>query len=302
MTGPRERTALVSISVVIPAYNAADTISDAIASVLDQSYAVHEIIVVDDGSSDDTAALVRGRFPNVRVETVANGGPSRARNHGLRLATGEWIAFLDADDRWHPDKLQVQMAVAAKEDVQLVAADWVRGGKFPSLPDPIPTTRLQYKDLLTMNQFQTSTVVMSKRLADSLCGFDPAVDGAEDWDFWLRSSRQTTIIKVDWPLVQYRDVPTGYSKDVWRVYATMQPMLDKHRDTSQLSSAEFATLEAWHHLRFWVAFLLAHEPNHARKAWQNAANPHLRLYLPSAFIRYLIPFLSRRFRRRSKAQ
>lgn len=284
--------------MVIPAYNAADTIGDAIASILQQTLPVQEIIVVDDGSRDATADLVRSRYPEVRVETIPNGGPSRARNYGLKIAHGDWIAFLDADDRWHREKLKTQMAVAEK-DVQLIASDWVRGHEFPPVPNPVPTTSLDYKDLLRMNQFQTSTVLMTRRLADALSGFDPAVDGAEDWDFWLRSARKTAIVKVDWPLVQYRDVPTGYSKDVWRVYITMQPMLDKHRGTTAVSPQDFARLETWHHLRFWVAFRLAHDPEHARQAWQNASQPRLRSYLPSAFLRYLLPFLSKRVTRRS---
>ena len=285
--------ALGSISVVIPAFNAQETIHDAIESVLLQSYAVAQIIVVDDGSKDDTATLVAQAFPMVQLERVANGGPSRARNHGIRQATGDWIAFLDADDRWHPEKLATQMSVIS-DGIQLIAADWVRGEHFSSVPCPIPVSHLTYHDVLTMNQFQTSTVLMARSLADKLEGFDPSVDGAEDWDFWLRASAQTSIVKVDWPLVQYRDVNTGYSKDVWRVYQTMHPMLDKHRGTTAVSSREFGVIEAWHHLRFWVAFYLAHDQEHARKAWDEAMKPGLRRYVVAAFTRFLLPFLLKR--------
>lgn len=286
--------------MVIPAYNAEKTISDAILSVFAQTVTVHEVIVVDDGSVDNTAGLVRAEFPQVNVRQVANGGPSRARNVGVEAAHGDWIAFLDADDRWHPDKLRVQMAILSS-GIELVASDWVRGTYFAPVPDPVPQSRLGYKDLLTLNQFQTSTVLITRRLAQVLGGFDPSVDGAEDWDYWLRASRETTIVKVDWPLVQYRDVATGYSKDVWRVYVTMQPMLDKHRQTAPLSRGEFSTLEAWHHLRFWVAFSLAHDRSHARAAWRNATGRRLRRYVPKAVFRYLLPFLARRVRRRTQA-
>ncbi len=289
---------MASISVIIPAYNAVDTVLDAIQSVKEQSYPVSEIIVVDDGSTDATSECVTAAFPEVRVERVPNGGPSRARNYGLKLAQGDWIAFLDSDDRWHPDKLRAQMAVSS-DDIQLIASDWVRGDDFSPVPEPIPRSRLTYQDLLTMNQFQTSTVLMSRGLANLLDGFDPSVDGAEDWDFWLRAAVNTAITKVDWPLVQYRDVPTGYSKDVWRVYRTMQPMLDKHRGTHAVSERDFGTLEAWHHLRFWVAFVLARDTVHAKDAWKNAMQPRLRGYVPRAAVHYLVPFLRRRLRRRA---
>lgn len=286
---------MASISVVIPAYNAENTVVDAIHSVLRQTLPAHEIILIDDGSTDRTAAVVRENFPHVRVKEVENGGPSRARNHGIQLASGEWIAFLDADDTWHPDKLAVQMAETGT-DVQMVASDWVRGTDFRPVPSPVPTTRLTYRHMLTMNQFQTSTVVLSTPLARKLNGFDPSVDGAEDWDFWLRASEHTTIVKVDWPLVQYRDVPTGYSKDVWRVYRTMQPMLDKHRGTPVISKGQFATLESWHHLRFWVSFTLQHDREHAQVAWRKAWRIFPYVFL--AFVRYLMPFLARRVKKR----
>lgn len=289
--------ASASISVIIPAYNAANTVVEAIESVLVQTYSVTEIIVVDDGSTDQTADVVAKTFPSVRLESGPNRGPSGARNHGISVAKGEWIAFLDADDTWHPDKLALQMAVA-RDGVELIASDWIRGKVFTPCPRPIRETHLAYRDLLVMNQFQTSTVLMTERLVRTLNGFDANVDGAEDWDFWLRASRHTGIVKVDWPLVQYRDVATGYSKDVWRVYCTMQPMLDKHRGTDAISSREFSILEAWHHLRFWVAFYLAHDSGHARAAWHNALQKRLRRFVPKASTTYLLPFLWRRVRHR----
>jgi glycosyltransferase involved in cell wall biosynthesis len=216
----------------------------------------------------------------------------------MRLASAPWIAFLDADDQWHPDKLACQLR-AARDGVRFISCDWIRSDDFVAVPDPIPVSRLSYRDLLVMNQFQTSTVVMRTDLARALGGFDPAVDGAEDWDFWLRAAQYTDIVKVDWPLVQYRDVATGYSKNVWRVYQTMQPMLLKHQNQHVLSQKEYVTIETWHHLRFWVAFVLARDWAHARTAWQNAwITPH-RQQLLRASRQFLIPFLWKRFRRRA---
>ena len=98
----------LSISVVIPAYNAEGCVVRAVESVLAQSRPAMEVIVVDDGSRDATAAVAERFGPAVRVLRQANGGPAAARNHGVREAGGEWIAFLDADDAWLPQKLERQ--------------------------------------------------------------------------------------------------------------------------------------------------------------------------------------------------
>jgi glycosyltransferase involved in cell wall biosynthesis len=105
MAAPRSD---LSVSAVIPAYNAELTISDAIQSVLAQTYEIAEIIVVDDGSSDHTSE-VAARFPRTQVIRRPNGGPGAARNTGIHAASGEWIAFLDSDDAWAPRKTEIQL-------------------------------------------------------------------------------------------------------------------------------------------------------------------------------------------------
>jgi glycosyltransferase involved in cell wall biosynthesis len=97
------------VSCIIPAYNAGRYLAESLQSVVDQSYRPIEIVVVDDGSTDDTAALAR-RFPNIRVISQENGGPAAARNRGVAESTGPFIAFQDADDIWHPEKLSRQFA------------------------------------------------------------------------------------------------------------------------------------------------------------------------------------------------
>src|SRR5690606_34946074 len=103
-----------SVSVIIPAWRAAGTIRRAVTSVLNQTHAVHEILVIDDGSPDDIGAPLEDLDSRVRVVRQENAGASAARNHGLELATGEWIAFLDADDEWLPQRLELQFAALQK--------------------------------------------------------------------------------------------------------------------------------------------------------------------------------------------
>lgn len=286
------------VSVVIPAFNARGTLGDALDSVYAQSYAPIDVIVVDDGSTDGTGQWVAENYPAVTVERVANGGPSRARNRGIERAEGEWIAFLDADDRWHPDKIRRQMdVVKTHPDVALVATDWSRGAGWGPMPAEVPVSLVSYRDLLVLNRFQTSTVIMRRDLARELGGFDAGVDGAEDWDLWLRAARRAPVAKIDWPAVMYRDVETGYSKDVWRVYQTMQLMLAKHRDAGTVAAGWFRRVETWHHLRFAVAFLLMHDRARAWAALARALRRPLVGQTVPATVQFLIPFLWKRVRR-----
>ncbi len=290
------------VSVIIPAYNADATIMDAIASVLAQTYANIEIIVVDDGSEDTTCRVVEDHFPMVTLHRCANHGPSQARNRGMQSAHGQWIAFLDADDTWHPEKIAQQIDVASTDPaIGLVASDWVRGSDFETVPKALPVSEVTYFDLLILNRFQTSTVMVMRHIVEELQGFDKQVDGAEDWDLWLRISQVSRVVKIDWPLVMYRDVPTGYSKNVWRVYETMLPMLDKHRNVGAVRLRDFRTIESWHHLRFALAFLLMKHYHAAASAAAPAFSRRLLLYTPGATTRYFLPFMWQRYRRKKSS-
>lgn len=265
----------------------------------EQTLSAAETVVIDDGSRDGTAQLVREQFAWARVLEVPNGGPSRARNHGIQAAQGDWVAFLDADDRWHPDKLRRQWAVVEREPgLAVVASDWVRRWEAPPrLPETPATSVLGYRDLLILNRFQTSTVLARRRFLAELGGFDPGVDGAEDWDLWLRLAERGTVKKLDEPLVMYRDVSTGYSKDVFRVFQTMRPMLEKHR--SRFPPHTFRTIEAWHYLRFWVGLSRIGDRKRAAEVLGALFAAGLWPYAPGAAVRYLLPFLWRRRLRRT---
>jgi glycosyltransferase involved in cell wall biosynthesis len=289
------------ISVVIPVYNSRATIVEAVRSAVTQTAEPAEVLVVDDGSSDGSPEAVEQEFgPRVTVIRQANGGPSRARNRGIDAATQPLVAFLDADDIWHPNKLESQYAILARaDDIGVVASDWVRRPEeWPSLPTEWRAEPLSYQEILVLNRFQTSTVLARTALVRAVGGFDPKLDGAEDWDLWVRLAARSRVVKIPWPLVVYRDVPTGYSKDVWRVYVTMQGLLDKQRDRAPLSPGALAEIEAWHHLRFAVAFLLLKDVDRARRALAGALAPPLRRYVWRATTRYLLPFLRARLRRR----
>jgi len=300
----------VRLSVVIPAHDAAGTIEAALRSVFAQRLQPDEVIVVDDGSSDVTATLAAAVDPRVQVvrrgphgqadavgrsEASGPSGPLGARNAGVAASHGEWVAFLDADDQWHPAKLERQWALA-DDGAILVASDWARTPVDDDPPPAVPTSEITTDDLLLLNRFQTSTVLLSRRVFDAVGGFDPALDGVEDWDMWLRCSRHGRVKKLDWPFVCYADTPSGYSKALDRVYRTGWTMLERELAGAGRHRAD--TVLAWHHLRFAAAYFLAGDKVSARSCLVDCRRVgHLR-GAPEATVRYLLPFLARRLERR----
>jgi glycosyltransferase involved in cell wall biosynthesis len=209
------------LSVIIPCYNAERYIVATIASVLAQGEPELEIIVVDDGSKDRSVELVRGEFPMVRLIEQANQGVAAARNHGMSLATGEWIAFVDADDIWLPGKLEAQFAqLAASSGCRMVYTAWQTWASDEPRPvaeylanlEQIAKERIRwdgasgwvYPELLLDCVVWTSTVLAHRSLFDEIGNFDTTLRVGEDYDLWLRASRVTPIIRVARPYALYR--------------------------------------------------------------------------------------------------
>ncbi|MGH8981432.1 MAG: glycosyltransferase family 2 protein [Acidimicrobiales bacterium] len=292
---PEDRTGPVRLSVVVPAHDAADTVEAALRSVFAQRLQPDEVIVVDDASTDGTATVVAACDPAVRLVRRKAGGPAAARNVGVEASSGEWLAFLDADDVWHPAKLAHQWELV-EDGTVLVATDWARTPVVDEPPTDVSTSEITQQDLLLLNRFQTSTVLLSRRTFDAVGGFDPALDGVEDWDMWLRCSRHGRVRKLDWPFVQYADTPAGYSKALDRVYRTGWTMLD--RELADSTRRRTDTVLAWHHLRFAAAYLLMGDRVRARSCLADLRRAgHLR-GAPEATARYLMPFLAGRVQRR----
>ena len=180
---------MLKISVVIPAYNAAPFIAMTVRSALQQTYQDLEVIVVDDGSSDGTAACLEEFGDRIRVIRQANAGVARARNAGVALATGSWIAFLDADDLWLPNKLELQMAsTTAPLSYTNRFNIGARGGLPVVQSDSTPMREGDvFMPLLLEGNFITNSSVLIRRdVFEASGGFESSVSPAEDWDLWLR--------------------------------------------------------------------------------------------------------------------
>jgi glycosyltransferase involved in cell wall biosynthesis len=168
-----------TVSVIIPAYNAADVIGRAIESALRQTVRAGEIIVVDDGSTDDTAAVAT-KYPLVTVVSQRNRGPAAARNAAVRLAHGDWLALLDADDSWADKKLEHQLPYTEDPKIGLIHA---RSGLTPE------QTRPTVETLLQGNFIGTSSVLLRRAAFDAVGGFDEdraLTYGSEDYNLWVR--------------------------------------------------------------------------------------------------------------------
>ena len=207
------------VSVVMPAYNAETHISRSLQSVLGQSYPNLEIIVVDDGSIDNTERVVRETAPTAKYIRIKNSGPAAARNEGNRHASGKYLAFLDADDLWHPRKLELQTYYLENHrNVGAVfcrwcetfpgdrAVDWESVQRYPG---PIDSTIMPemsgwlYPDLLLDTMIHTSSVMLRKSLYDDLDGFNQSLTVGEDYDLWIRLSRMTEIHRLRATLSAY---------------------------------------------------------------------------------------------------
>ena len=192
------------VTVVIPAHNAARTISRALNSVLAQRTVPLQIIVVDDCSTDDTASIVASGFPHVEIiRSPVQLGAAAARNLGISHARAELLAFLDADDEWLPTKLDAQVAAIQKHDgIALVSCDAVRvdadGHEHALYPDRPPAVGPDaWKTLLAYTFVATSSVLTRTALVRELGGFPPALPVAEDQDLWIRLASLGSVAYVD---------------------------------------------------------------------------------------------------------
>ena len=224
------------ISVVIPTYNRAGKLVEAVQSVFSQTYSDYEIIISDDGSTDNTAEIIQ-QFGDSRVRYLKNehsGLPSVARNIALKAAEGKYIAFLDSDDLWLPDKLKEQVAVLDKHpEVGLVCSNAYcidrQGKRAQQLyqEQGFGKSGLVFLDLLERNFVITSTAMARREVLMQAGGFPDAseLQVGEDYALWLRIASSWSVKYLSEPLAEYRDTPTNSIRGKQTEFAYLQGMI-----------------------------------------------------------------------------
>jgi glycosyltransferase involved in cell wall biosynthesis len=197
------------VTALIPTYNYGRFVTQAVESALAQTYPHLEIIVVDDGSSDDTRQQLARYSDRIRYIYQDNQSVAAARNTGIQAARGDLIAFLDADDLWHPHKLDVQVRYLADHPaVRLLAVDRLADGvqHWPPLQDLAQPKAhaISVEELVLRPYFAPSGVLVRKECFDTVGFFDTSLRNAEDYDMWIRIACRFPVVKLEVPLWWYR--------------------------------------------------------------------------------------------------
>lgn len=228
--------------MVIPAYNAAAFIEQTLDSVREQDFRDYELVVVDDGSQDDTHAIVSRYLARHaltgRCVRQENRGIAGARNVGMRESRGTYVALLDHDDLWYPSKLRVVMEVLHRDpacDLVCHNEHIVRAGTIVRTSRNGPLVSRMYERLLFQgNALSPSATVFRREVALALGGFREAkqFDTAEDYDFWMRFSRVGRLVFVDQVLGAYQLVERRASRKIHYHYSNMEHVVRDHFATS----------------------------------------------------------------------
>ena len=194
-----------SITVLIPTHNRAGLLQRALKSVLGQTLAPDEIIVIDDGSTDGTADSMVASFPAVRCIRQENRGVSAARNRGIEAASGDWIAFLDSDDEWLPRKLERQLeALGNAPEKRVCHTDeiWIRNGRRVNpMRKHAKHGGWIFEHCLPLCAISPSSVLLHRCVFTEVGLFDESLPACEDYDLWLRVCSRHPVVLVDEPLV-----------------------------------------------------------------------------------------------------
>lgn len=219
------------VSVVIPTYNYARYVGEAVESALAQTYPAVEVIVVDDGSTDDTRERLAKYGDRIRYIYQDNAGLSAARNTGILAATGSFVAFLDSDDAFHPKKLELQVRLLLSDpSLGLISTQSYSDEPVvwkDILPETVPSRCITLKQKVLSTRFAPSSVIVRRECFDRIGLFDTSLRSAEDRDMWIRIAAQYPMARLDCPLTWYRITPGSMSQNPERMERFERLVLDK---------------------------------------------------------------------------
>jgi glycosyltransferase involved in cell wall biosynthesis len=270
------------VSVVIPTYNHAAFVRETLDSVFAQTYRDFEIVVINDGSPDNTEEVLKELIDGHRVAYVRqeNAGQAAARNAGLKMAKGEYIAFLDDDDVWPADKLEWQAARLDEEPEAVLVYGLLKrvGSEVPDLPEETSAPEGWLADRFRRSNWIMSpgqTLIRAEPLRE-IGGFDVSLPGADDWDLYIRLAERGKFVSDTRVSLIYRMHMANASRNVWGMYAVAHRLCRKHYGLIPRPGR----LRAWRACRRFISeFCFNHFVAQARKQadlahWREAARSY----------------------------
>ena len=195
----------MKISVIIPTFNRKKTLGRAIQSVFNQSLWPFEVLIIDDGSNDGTKEWVKENFQDIKFIYQNNRGVSSARNKGIKYASGDWIAFLDSDDEWLPNKLYEQVkAIELNPEINFFHTNeiWIRNGvRVNQMKKHKKYGGYIFEKCLDICRVSPSSSLIKKEIFDDIGMFDESLRVCEDYDLWLRIASKYPVVFLDTPLI-----------------------------------------------------------------------------------------------------
>jgi glycosyltransferase involved in cell wall biosynthesis len=197
---------MVFVTIIIPTFNRSKLLRRALESVYKQTFSEFEVIVIDDGSTDDTADMLQREFPRVRYLYQSNKGVSSARNKGIELAKGEWLAFLDSDDEWLPQKLAKQIKLLQQNPEQKICHTeemWIRNGvRVNQMKKHRKSGGWIFQQCLPLCAMSPSSIMIHRQVFESVGVFDTEFPACEDYDLWLRITAKYSILYIEEPQIK----------------------------------------------------------------------------------------------------
>ncbi|MCK4494462.1 MAG: glycosyltransferase family 2 protein [Methylococcales bacterium] len=230
------------MSVIIPTFNRVDRLEHALNSVYNQTLLPDEVIVVDDGSSDHSAEMVSHKFPSVFLIQQPNQGVSIARNTAIKQASGEWLAFLDSDDQWLPNKLSEQITALENTDYKICHTEeiWIRNGvRVNQKHKHKKTGGWIFERCLPLCAMSPSSILIHRDVFKTIGTFDPDFPACEDYELWLRITANYPVLFIDTPQIKkYGGHDDQLSQKYWGMDRFRIKALEKIINSGTLSSEQ----------------------------------------------------------------
>ena len=261
----------MNISVIIPVFNGEATIRETIDSIVNQTFRDIEIIIINDGSTDATLETIKEISDSrIKIFSYSNAGLSASRNRGISQATGEYISFIDADDLWTPDKLELQWQALQQNPQAAVAYSWTdyidESSKFLKSGRRIKVNGDAFSKLLVTNFLENgSNQLIRKTALEKVGGFDESLNASEDFDMWLRLATNYQFICVEKPQILYRTSTTSMSTNLKRQETASLEVIKRAFNYPKAEKLQYLKKQSLSHLYQYLTFKAIEAPSKQRK-------------------------------------